>query len=207
MSWSGILPAVWSCSVHLNWLLWINETKRVRIASRKCLQATKHVPIGGKRQPITTLWLKTFFPGPWARNRRTKVAAAAVFRNNCKQECHCASSLCNYHVHYIWNKQRCSFSSLFIWHLFFDKSLLTTRQDWIQLEMRWVNTTLTHKQTIIDTPGEKENLKYFVKLTEIICFNSFFIFTVTEGGDILTNICRQFQEVCWFLPENLDSCI
>ena len=32
-SWTGILPAVWSRSVHLNWLLWINETERVRTES------------------------------------------------------------------------------------------------------------------------------------------------------------------------------
>ena len=32
-SWTGILPAVRSRSVHLNWLLWINETERVRAES------------------------------------------------------------------------------------------------------------------------------------------------------------------------------
>ena len=37
-SWTGILPAVRSHSVHLNWLLWINETKRVR---------TESVPVWG----------------------------------------------------------------------------------------------------------------------------------------------------------------
>ena len=31
--------------------------------------------------------------------------------------CHCASSLCNYHVHHIQNVQRCSFVSLFVRHL------------------------------------------------------------------------------------------
>ena len=42
--------------------------------------------------------LKIFFPGPWARSRRT-MAAASFLQNNRKQERHCASSLCNYHVH------------------------------------------------------------------------------------------------------------
>ena len=39
-SWTRILPVVWSHSrsVHLNWLLWINETKRVR---------TESVPVWG----------------------------------------------------------------------------------------------------------------------------------------------------------------
>ena len=37
-SWTRILPVVRSRSVHLNWLLWINETKRVW---------TKSVPVWG----------------------------------------------------------------------------------------------------------------------------------------------------------------
>ena len=34
-----------------------------------------------------------------------------------KQESHCASSLCNYHVHHMRNIQRCSFVLLFIYNL------------------------------------------------------------------------------------------
>ena len=45
------------------------------------------------------------------------VAAVAFLRNPRKQECNCAFSLCNCHVHHIRNVQRCSFSSLFIRHL------------------------------------------------------------------------------------------
>ena len=54
------------------------------------------------------------FPGPWAGSRRT---AAPFLRNHCKQERHCASSLCNFHVHHIRNVQRCRFVSLFVHHL------------------------------------------------------------------------------------------
>ena len=56
-----------------------------------------------------------FFSGLWARRRRT--AAASFLQNHHKQESHCASSLCNYHVHHIWNVQRLSFISLFVRHL------------------------------------------------------------------------------------------
>ena len=56
------------------------------------------------------------FPGPWAESRRT-AATASFLRNIRKKELHCASSLCNYHVHHIWNVQRCSFISLFVHHL------------------------------------------------------------------------------------------
>ena len=58
--------------------------------------------------------LESFFLGQWAGSRGT---VAAVLRNNCKQEHYCASSLCNYHVHHIWNVQICSFVSLFVRHL------------------------------------------------------------------------------------------
>ena len=57
-----------------------------------------------------------FSPWPWARSRRT-AAAASFLRNHRKKECHCASILCNYHVHHIRSVQRCSFVSLFVRHL------------------------------------------------------------------------------------------
>ena len=44
--------------------------------------------------------LESFFPGPWAGIIRTAVAASFLW-NNRTQERHCASSLCNYHVHHI----------------------------------------------------------------------------------------------------------
>ena len=53
--------------------------------------------------------------GPWARSRRT--AVAAFLWNHRKKERHCASSLCNDHVHHIRKVQRCSFVSLFIRYL------------------------------------------------------------------------------------------
>ena len=58
-----------------------------------------------------------FFPQwPWAGSRRT-AAAASFLRNHCKKELHCASSVCNYHEHHIWNVQSCRFVSLFVRHL------------------------------------------------------------------------------------------
>ena len=41
----------------------------------------------------------------------------SFLRNHRKKERHCASSLCNYHVHHIRSVQRCSLSSLFVRHL------------------------------------------------------------------------------------------
>ena len=58
--------------------------------------------------------LEIFFPGPWAGNRRT-VAATCFLWNHRKQERHCASSLCNYHVHFIRNIQICSFRDCCCW--------------------------------------------------------------------------------------------
>ena len=55
---------------------------------------------------------RDFFPGPWAGNRRT-AAALPFLLNHRKQAHHCASSLCNYHVHHIRNVQRCSFVLLY----------------------------------------------------------------------------------------------
>ena len=74
-----------------------------------------------------------------------------------------------------------------------------------------VYTTLLHKHTIINTPGglrvttrlreEKGNtysMNIYVKLKEIICFNSFFILTIIYRRDVLFNICRKFQKM-WLL--------
>ena len=64
---------------------------------------------------------KISLPGSWAGSRRTAMAmvaaVAAFLRNNHKQERHRASSLCNFHVHHIWNVHRWSFVSLFVRHL------------------------------------------------------------------------------------------
>ena len=40
---------------------------------------------------------RDFYLGPWAGSRRT-AAATSFLRNHRKKECHCAPSLCNYHV-------------------------------------------------------------------------------------------------------------
>ena len=68
----------------------------------------------GSDRILRSAQARNFFPGPWAGSRRT---AASFLRNHRKKEHHCASSLCNYHVHHKQNVQRCSFVSLFIRHL------------------------------------------------------------------------------------------
>ena len=64
-----------------------------------------------KMDVYTQVWLK----GLWAGSRRTASSSSLIW-NHCKKERHCASSLCNYHVHHTRNVQivasSCSFQML-----------------------------------------------------------------------------------------------